>query len=112
MVTVADIKEAIAGMQFQYGPASYFEMQDDEFEAEMERMYGGFKTLALVAELESLIREFMTYEDGRIDHLYMSAGECAVEVLDDLGFVEYDPSCGKWILPRPSDQEILEKITE
>jgi hypothetical protein len=112
MATLADIKEAISGMQFQYGPASYFDMPDEEFEAEMNRMYGGLPPLALVWALQALVCEFMTYEDGRIDHLYMSAGECAVSVLDDLGLVAYEPQGGKWIIPRPSDQEILSKITE
>jgi hypothetical protein len=113
MTTIADIKEALAGMQFQYGPASYFEMQDGEFEAEIERMYGGLSPLSLVRALEEITREYMTYDDDTIDHLYMSAGEYAVGVLEDLGLVvDAIGNGGKWISPRPSDQEILSKITE
>jgi hypothetical protein len=113
MVTIAEIKEALSGMQFQYGPASYKDMRDEEFEAEMDRMYDGLSPLILVSVLEALTREYMTYEDGSIDHLSMSAGECAVEVLEGLGLVDDEfGDGGKWIDPRPSSQEILSKITE
>ena len=50
----------------------------------------------LVKALALMTSQYIETENGELDHMLMCAGECAVEVLSELGFVVADGRKSRW----------------
>lgn len=50
----------------------------------------------LLRALAMMCNQYLQSSDGSLDHLFMSAGEEAVERLVEYGLVQPSPSGGRW----------------